>query len=144
MAHTARRLNDARMQEYIRNGYISFETDLPPDFHAQVRQRLAFMRDDRQDPSTYGDWYLQVRNPVFHEGLVQLTMGGPLFTYNGGLLQVALRYFDAERRRPGLPGPRTPRTPPDTAPIFSNIPSPRAAPRVSPAQSSSRSAKAGV
>ena len=42
------------------------------------------------------------------------------------------------------PGPRKPRTPPDTAPIFSNIPSPRAAPRVSPAQTSSRSVKAGV
>ena len=40
MAHTARRLDDARMQEYIRNGYISFKTDLPPDFHTQVRQRL--------------------------------------------------------------------------------------------------------
>jgi hypothetical protein len=37
------------------------------------------------------------------EGLVQLTMGGPLFNYNGGLLMVRLRYFDAQAQRPGLP-----------------------------------------
>ena len=71
--------------------------------HAQVYHRLAFMRDDTQDPSTYGDWYLQVRNPVTVEGLVQLTMGGPLFMYNGGMLMVRLRHFDWQRRRPGLP-----------------------------------------
>ena len=71
--------------------------------HAQVHQHLAFMRDDQQDPSTYGDWYLQVRNPITVEGLVQLTMGGPLFMYNGGLLMARLRYFDMDRRRPGLP-----------------------------------------
>ncbi len=88
---------------YLQGEYPDYPIDILRHNHAQVHQRLAFMRDDRQDPSTYGDWYLQVRNPVFHEGLVQLTMGGPLFTYNGGLLQVALRYFDAERRRPGLP-----------------------------------------
>ena len=71
--------------------------------HAQVYQRLAFMRDDQQDPATYGDWYLQVRNPITVEGLVQLTMGAPLFMYNGGLLMARLRYFDPQRRRPGLP-----------------------------------------
>ena len=71
--------------------------------HAQVHQRLAFMRDDQQEISTYGDWYLQVRNPITIEGLIQLTMGGPLFMYNGGLLMARLRYFDPERRRPGLP-----------------------------------------
>ena len=61
------------------------------------------MRDDQQDPATYGDWHLQIRNPITVEGLVQLTKGGPLFMYNGGLLQARRRYFDAARRRPGLP-----------------------------------------
>ena len=61
------------------------------------------MRDDRQDPATYGDWYLQARNPVTVEGLLQLTMGGPLYLYNGGLQMARLRYFDCQRRRPGLP-----------------------------------------
>ena len=60
------------------------------------------MRDDQQDPSTYGDWYLQVRNPITVAGLVQLTMGGPFFMHNDGLLMVRLRYFNLDRRRPGL------------------------------------------
>ena len=42
-------------------------------------------------------------NPVTTEALVQLTMGGPQIIYNGGLLQVRVRYFDPARRRPGLP-----------------------------------------
>lgn len=71
--------------------------------HAQVYQCLAFMRDGQQDPATYSDAYLQVRNPVTVEGLVQLTMGAPLFMYNGGLLMARLRYFDPQRGRPGLP-----------------------------------------
>ena len=51
------------------------------------------MRNDQQDPSTYGDWYLQVRNPITVAGLVQLTMGGPFFMHNDGLLMVRLRYL---------------------------------------------------
>ena len=34
---------------------------------------------------------------------MQLTLGGPLPIYNGGLLVTRVRYFDGERRRPGLP-----------------------------------------
>jgi hypothetical protein len=33
----------------------------------------------------------------------QLTWGGPQVLYNGGLQQVRVRYYDAQRRRPGLP-----------------------------------------
>ena len=35
---------------------------------------------------------------------MQLTWGGPQVLYNGGLQQARVRYYDAERRRPGLPG----------------------------------------
>ena len=42
-------------------------------------------------------------NPVVTKGLVFLTMGGPQAIYNGGLLQVNIRYFDADKKRPGLP-----------------------------------------
>jgi hypothetical protein len=45
----------------------------------------------------------QTVNPVTTEALVQLTLGGPQPMYNGGLLHTTLRYFDAERQRPGLP-----------------------------------------
>ncbi|MEW5979353.1 MAG: hypothetical protein AB1898_26460 [Acidobacteriota bacterium] len=34
---------------------------------------------------------------------MQLTLGAPQLIYNGGLLQARVRYFDPDRRRPGLP-----------------------------------------
>ena len=71
------------------------------------------MREDTQDQATYDNEYLQRRNPITCEGLVQLTMGGPLPIYNGGLLQVSVRYYDAEKKRPGLP--------PDTAALVNKI-----------------------
>jgi len=95
--------HEAPWLAYMMGEYPDYPVEILRHNHAQVYQRLAFMRDDTQDPATYGDWYLQVRNPITVEGLVQLTMGGPLFNYNGGLLLVRLRYFDAQARRPGLP-----------------------------------------
>jgi len=45
----------------------------------------------------------QKLNPVSTEALIQLTLGAPQALYNGGLLFTRVRYFDAQRRRPGLP-----------------------------------------
>src|SRR6202012_1760197 len=42
-------------------------------------------------------------NPVTTEVLSQLTLGAPQMLYNGGLMQARVRYFDLDRRRPGLP-----------------------------------------
>ena len=95
--------HEAAWFSWLQGDYPGFPLDILRHNLAQVHQRLAFMRDDRQDPATYGDWYLQVRNPVTVEGLLQLTMGGPLYLYNGGLQVARLRYFDCHRRRPGLP-----------------------------------------
>jgi hypothetical protein len=61
------------------------------------------MEKDEEEPEQYRDSYFQRRNPVTCEGLVQLTLGGPLPHYNGGLLITRLRYFDAQRKQPGLP-----------------------------------------
>jgi len=69
----------------------------------QVYDRIRFIANDTQDPATYTDSYLQRRNPITMEGLVELTMGGPLPLYNGGHLMVSLRYFDVAEERPGLP-----------------------------------------
>jgi len=70
---------------------------------SQVYGRLKLMREDTQDPATYGDAYLQMRNPITVEGLVHLTMGGPMPIYNGGLLIVSVIHYDIDRKRPGLP-----------------------------------------
>ncbi len=50
MRQTAHLLDDAQMQEFIRNGYISFKTDLPPHFHDQVRQRLDAVFEKEGNP----------------------------------------------------------------------------------------------
>ena len=61
------------------------------------------MENDDEDPAGYGDAYFQRRNPVTCEGLVQLTCGGPLPHYNGGLFVTRVRHFDPQQQRPGLP-----------------------------------------
>ena len=40
---------------------------------------------------------------VVTEVLTQLTWGAPQVVYNGGIAQARLRYYDADRGRPGLP-----------------------------------------
>jgi len=42
-------------------------------------------------------------NPVFTKVLTQVMFGSPQYMYHGGLLRATVRYFDADRRRPGLP-----------------------------------------
>jgi len=71
---------------------------------AQVRHRLTRMARHRDDDIPEADIHLwQQSNPVVTEALVQLTWGGPQVIYNGGLQQARVRYYDADRRRPGLP-----------------------------------------
>jgi hypothetical protein len=71
---------------------------------AQVRHRLARMQACRDIEVSEADIHLwQQCNPVVTEALVQLTWGGPQVIYNGGLQQARVRYYDADRRRPGLP-----------------------------------------
>jgi hypothetical protein len=71
---------------------------------AQVRHRLARMQAYRDVEVSEADIHLwQQCNPVVTEALVQLTWGGPQVIYNGGLQQARVRYYDAGRRRPGLP-----------------------------------------
>ena len=43
------------------------------------------------------------QNPIFTNGLTQVTLGAPHTCFNGGLLRAQVRYFDVEKRRPGLP-----------------------------------------
>ncbi len=95
--------HDGNWLAYLQGEYPAFPTDMLAYNISQVYDRLAFMQRDTEDPKRYGDAYFQGRNPVTCEGLVQLTMGGPLPLYNGGLLMTQVRHFDADRKRPGLP-----------------------------------------
>ena len=82
--------------------------------HAQARRRLALMERHAGEEVTEPDIHLwQNLNPVVTEALSQLTWGAPQVVYNGGLPQARVRYYDARRRRPGLP--------PDVAALVSSI-----------------------
>jgi len=61
------------------------------------------MRCDQRDTETIIEESLWPPNPVVTKGLVQVTTGAPQSVYNGGLLRASVRYFDRERRTPGLP-----------------------------------------
>lgn len=71
--------------------------------YANVCRRLALIRTDEADITEVHIHHWQWHNPVVTEALVQLTLGAPQIIYNGGLLHCRVRYFDADRERPGLP-----------------------------------------
>ncbi len=95
--------HDEEWIQYLEGRYEQYPVEILNHNLAQVYHRLFFMQTDQQEPHTYTDDYLQIRNPLSVEGLVQLTMGAPLPIYNGGLLMARLRYFDDAAKRPGLP-----------------------------------------
>ena len=95
--------HDGGWLAYMRGEYPEYPETILNHNLSQVEARLAFMADDDEDPASYGDAYFQRRNPITCEGLVQLTCGGPLPHYNGGLLVTRVRHFDGQQKRPGLP-----------------------------------------
>ena len=60
-----------------------------------------FTMDHYREAMSIHDW--QILQPAILEALVHLTLGGPMPAYHGGHLHVAVRYFDVEGGRPGLP-----------------------------------------
>ena len=71
--------------------------------YQEVCQRLQQVLADEQDLTKMDVHHWQQVNPVLTEALVHLTTGGPQTVYWGGLATGRLRYYDADRRRPGLP-----------------------------------------
>jgi len=71
--------------------------------YSKVARRMELIRQDEKDLSQVNIHHWQELNPVTTEALVQLTLGAPQIIYNGGLLLCQVRYFDVQRRRPGLP-----------------------------------------
>ncbi len=88
---------------YMRGDFPEYPESILNHNLSQVQQRLNYMENDEEDPTGYSDAYFQRRNPVTCEGLVELTCGGPLPHYNGGLLVTRVRHYDPQEKRPGLP-----------------------------------------
>ena len=105
--------HDGAWLAYLHGDFDEYPQTILRHNLGQVRARLDFMAQDQEEPAQYSDAYFQRRNPVTCEGLVQLSLGGPLPHYNGGLLVTRLRHFDAQRRLPGLP--------PDVAALVSRM-----------------------
>jgi len=102
-------------------GWIDFLEGNDPDYpvralqdaFARIRWGRKGIREDKTTPDTRradsphgirpgADAPLGVIGAAT-EALVNLTMGGTQPLWGGGLLRSELRYFDPERRRPGLP-----------------------------------------
>ena len=75
------------MQADYQNAEADFQTILNED-----RDARTLIADNPSPPTT-----------VYTKGLTQVTMGAPQSIYTGGLLRATVRYFDADRTRPGLP-----------------------------------------
>ncbi len=88
---------------YLQGDFPTYPERMLELDHYHVQFRLDAI--EREEPRETYDTahYLQYRNPIAEEALVQLTMGGPRPVYNGGLLRTRVRHFDRERKRPGLP-----------------------------------------
>ena len=71
--------------------------------YQEVCRRLDRVMADDQDLTRMDVHHWQQVNPVHTEALVHLTTGGPQTVYWGGLAVGRLRYYDVDRRRPGLP-----------------------------------------
>ena len=91
--------------------------------HALLDQQLRRLRSYEGDPNNWDhiqhiDGYLDTVDaqvdgynihlwqefcPVYFESLVQLMWGAPMHITHGGLQYAAVRYYDADAQRPGLP-----------------------------------------
>ena len=78
------------------------ETALRRELDELAKKVAAFRRDPSTPQNRLADNMLDY-NPAVTDALVRLMLGGLPPGRDGGLLQARLRYFDAERRRAGIP-----------------------------------------
>lgn len=102
--------NTAQWFRFIRGHWPDYPEQLLSSNLETIARQIATYRSDHYDPATIDHYresmtihMWQQITPMIIEGLTQLTLGGPMHVYHGGLQQARLRYFDAEHRRPGLP-----------------------------------------
>jgi hypothetical protein len=96
-------------------GWFAYMQGHNPDFPEQALEdtysaicgRLERIEADGDvDDWNLDEWdvhHWQDLNPVIPEALIQMAMGTPSEVYHGGLLHAHVRYFDPQRKRPGLP-----------------------------------------
>ena len=107
---SARPQHTAPWFSYIRGNFPDYPEKILQNNLDAVNFQIERFNSDEWDPYTMDhyreamsihDW--QILQPAILEALVHLTLGGPMPAYHGGHLHVAVRYFDCEGERPGLP-----------------------------------------
>ncbi len=114
-------MRDDDAQRVPTSGWLEFLHGQRPDYPdtalrrdlARIRQRIAAMRQDPTTPDTRLADDPMKFNPCSVRSLLELTMGGVHPGVGGNVLIASVRYFDPERRRPGLPE--------DVAALVSNL-----------------------
>lgn len=109
-SHAAFNANTAQWYKYIKGEYPTYPVDILKANIETIESQIKLYRSEKYDPTTMDDpsdpmaihiW--QELSPILLEGLAQLTLGGPMYIYHGGLMHVRFRYFDPDGKRPGLP-----------------------------------------
>ncbi len=68
-----------------------------------IETKLARILNEHGDPETWFDAHWLAHEPMPTDNLVRLTIGGLPVHKRGEMLHSYLRYFDLDRRQPGLP-----------------------------------------
>ena len=101
--------------------YEGRNPDWPEEIlRAEYAAALCSYREMVEDERSHLDIIQSNRVPmhvVLTKALTQVTTGAPQSIYNGGVLRAMVRYYDADRLRPGLP--------PDTAALVDELGSDR-------------------
>tara|TARA_B100000686_G_C16793662_1_gene980613 strand:- start:2165 stop:3967 length:1803 start_codon:yes stop_codon:yes gene_type:complete len=102
-AQDATRVANDEWVSFVRGGGGMFpEKALESDLET-LRRRVELMRTDTTTPDTRLSDDMNPINPAITENLTRLMLGGLPTGRDGHALHCRLRYFDADRRRAGLP-----------------------------------------
>lgn len=102
--------NTAQWFRFMRGNYPSYPEEVLQADLKTIAEQIANFRKAENDPETMDHFresmtihMWQQLTPMVVEALTQLTLGGPMHVYHGGLQVARFRYFDAAGKRPGLP-----------------------------------------
>ena len=98
--------DDRPWTRYLAGDCPEFPEAILQGNYQEMMRRMELIETDRADVTDYlqaDEHHWLRRNPVVTEALQLLTTGGPQTNYWGGLARGRVRYFDAQKQRPGLP-----------------------------------------
>lgn len=88
---------------YLRGRNAGFPAEAFRNDLRYIRTKMNHILNEHGDPETWFDAKWLALDPMPTDSLVRLTIGGVPVHKRGEMLHARLRYFDADRHRPGLP-----------------------------------------